>query len=115
MRAEFGMPLSRLAPSSEYCERCASSVIDEDVRARVQLREDLRQIRLAELVNHRHDEIGRIGRKQLLQLLDAVGHLHREADALAGLGELIFQLRAVGDEHHLPLRKLTGAGTSPAP
>ena len=27
MRAAFGMPLSRFAPSSEYCERCASSVI----------------------------------------------------------------------------------------
>ena len=38
-----------------------------------------------------------------------------EADALAGLGELVFQLGAVGDEDHLPLRELTDAGTSPAP
>ena len=41
-----------------------------------------------------------------LSALDAAGQLHREADALTGLGELLFQLGAVGDEDDLPVREL---------
>ena len=77
----------------------------EDVRAGVQFREGLLQIRLAELVDHRHHEVRGIGGQQFLQRLDAVGHFHGEPDALAGFGELVFQLGAVGDENHLPLRE----------
>ena len=76
---------------------------DEDVRAGVQLRESLRQVRFAELVDHRHDQIRGIRREQFLQLLDAVRNLDREADALAGFGKLVFKLGPVGDEHDLPL------------
>ncbi len=74
----------------------------EDVRANVQFREGLLQIQLAELVDHRHDEVGGIGRQQFLQRLDAIGDLHGEADALTGFGKLVFQLGSVGDEDHLP-------------
>ena len=65
----------------------------------------LRQVRFAELVDHRHHEVGRIRRQQFLQLLDAVRDFDGEADALAGFGKLVLQLGAVGDEYHLPLRE----------
>ena len=75
------------------------------LRTGVQLREGLRQVGFAELVDHGHDQIRGIGAQQFLQLLDAVGHLDRKADALAGLRELAFELGAVGDEDHLPVRR----------
>ena len=106
MRAALGMPLSRLAPSSGVLRAMGLVGHDQDVRAGVQLREGLRQIRLAELVDHGHDQVGGVGPEQFLELLDAVGHLDRKADALAGLGKLLFQLGAVGDKDHLPVREL---------
>ena len=57
----------------------------------------------AELVDHGHDEVRCVGAKQFLQPSDAVRNLHGEADGLAGLRELFFQLGAVCDEDHLPL------------
>ena len=78
----------------------------QDVGAGVQFGEGLRQIRFAELMDHGHDQIGGVRAQQFLKLFDAVGHLHREADALAGLCKLAFQLGAVGHENHLPLREL---------
>ena len=79
---------------------------DEDVGAGVQLREGLGKVRLAELVDHRHHQVGGVGAEQFLEPLDAVGQLHREADALTGIGQLLFQLGAVGDEDDLPVREL---------
>ena len=79
---------------------------DEDVGAGVQLREGLGQVRLAELVDHRHHQVGGVGAEQFHEPLDAVGQLHREADALTGLGQLLFQLGAIGDEDDLPVREL---------
>ncbi len=87
----------------------------QDVRAGVQLREGLGQIGFPELVDHGHDQIRGIGAQQFFQLLDAVGHLDRKADALAGFGKLAFQLGAVGDKDHLPVARAGHGDTSPAP
>ena len=75
----------------------------QNVRAFVQLRESGFQIRFAELVNHRHHQIRRLTGQQLLERLDAVGHLDLKANALAGLAQLFFELGAVGHKNHFPL------------
>ena len=78
---------------------------DQDVGAPVQLREGLRQFGFAELVDHGHDQVRGVGPEEFLELLDAVGHLDRKADALAGLGKLALQLGPVRHEDHLPVRE----------
>ena len=74
----------------------------EDVGAGVQLRESLRQIRLAEFVDHRHHQIRGIASQQFFKRLDAIRRLHGETNALTRFCQLLLQLRAVCDENHLP-------------
>ncbi len=57
-------------------------------------------------MDHGHNQIGGIGAQQFLERFDTIGHFHRKTYALAGLCQLTFQLRAVGNEDHLPMRKL---------
>ena len=99
-------PLSRLAPSSLYCERWASSVMTRMLglafsSGKVSVRSASRNLWIIAITRSEAS-----APEQFLEPLDAVGQLHREADALTGLGQLLFQLGAIGDEDDLPVREL---------
>ena len=79
---------------------------DQDVGAVIKLWEGLVQVFFLELVDHGHDQVRGVGPEQFLQFADPIGRLHREADTLAGLAQLVFELCPVGDEDHFPVRQL---------
>ena len=54
-------------------------------------------------MNHGHNQIRGIRPEKFLELPDAVGYLDSKTYALAGFGELVFQLGAVGHKDHLPV------------
>ena len=87
----------------------------EDMRACVQFREGLGKVRFAELVNHRHHEVRGVRTEKTLQLLDTVRHFDAEADPLTRLGQLFFELSAVGDRRPPSNEKVADADTSPSP
>ncbi len=57
-------------------------------------------------MDHGHDQVRGVGPEQFLQLADAVGRLHGKSNALAGLAQLVFELRPVGDKDHFPVGQL---------